>query len=261
MPHAPLLLSSPLGLQVLTIFVCLCASKYSLSFQLGDTWAEWKRKGEFIMDAAGSRIAFEEPPNELEVRSALFATPPVEWNRLPHFQDVTIRLIAQDGILGGASGELYLQGEAATSKIYLAQPLKGRQHHLFCSEFNAGAKELVEKSSSGAPSLPPGALYSRSRRMRPTFPYATTCSCCSTIERGRAETTQPSWWSISTRRCASVFASSVRTSSLPSSAHLATNVTLASWYAVSCHPNAPAMDLALSASALRVASERMWVPV
>jgi len=76
---------------------------------------------------------------------ALFASPPVEWNRLPHFQDVTIRLIAQNGILHGTAGELYLQGEAASTKVSLPPPLKAREYHLFCSPFNAGAKELAEE--------------------------------------------------------------------------------------------------------------------
>jgi len=84
------------------------------------------------------------------VRAALFATPPVEWNRLPHFQDVTIRLIAQNGILQGKGdghghSELYLQGEAATGKISLPPPLKGREYHLFCSPFNAGAEDAAEE--------------------------------------------------------------------------------------------------------------------
>ena len=57
---------------------------------------------------------------------------------------MTIRLIAQNGILGG-SCELYLQGEAAMGKISLPPPLKSREFHLFCSEFNAGAKELAEE--------------------------------------------------------------------------------------------------------------------
>ena len=79
------------------------------------------------------------------MRSALFASPAVEWNGLPHFQDVTIRLIAETGILGDKSGELYLQGEAATGKISLAKPLRRRAFHLFCSPFNAGAVEVAEE--------------------------------------------------------------------------------------------------------------------
>ena len=58
---------------------------------------------------------------------------------------MTIRLIAQNGILHGAAGELYLQGEAAMGKVSLPPPLKGREFHLFCSPFNAGAKEVAEE--------------------------------------------------------------------------------------------------------------------
>ena len=47
--------------------------------------------------------------------------------------------------------ELYLQGEAATGKISLPPPLKGRDFHLFCSPFNAGAQQVAEelRDSSG----------------------------------------------------------------------------------------------------------------
>jgi hypothetical protein len=123
-------------------------------FKLRSKWAEWKEGNELIRDtsghlatnpAPGSRVAFDEPPDEGKVRAALFFIAPVEWNRFPHFQDVTIRLIAQNGILGGAAGELYLQGEAASGKVSLAPALIGREYHLFCSEFNAGAAELAEE--------------------------------------------------------------------------------------------------------------------
>jgi len=87
--------------------------------------------------------AFDHAPSGAEVAAALFATEPIEWNRLPHFQDVTVRLIAQNGILRGTE-ELYLQGEAATGKVALAPPLGGASaFHLFCSAFNAGATELA----------------------------------------------------------------------------------------------------------------------
>jgi len=109
-------------------------------YKLRQKWAEWKEEGELLP------VAFvDHAPDEVEVRASLFATPPVEWNRLPHFQDVTIRLIAQNGIFGGKAGKLYLQGEAATGKISMPAPFNGREYHLFCSEFNAGAAELAEE--------------------------------------------------------------------------------------------------------------------
>ena len=117
----------------------LITNKKLDKFNLRKKWAEWKEEGELLP------AAFDHAPDEAEVRAALFKMPPVEWNRLPHFQDVTIRLIAQNGILGGNGGELYLQGEAATGKILLAPPLNEREYHLFCSPFNAGAKEFAEE--------------------------------------------------------------------------------------------------------------------
>ena len=49
--------------------------------------------------------------------AALFAKPPVEWNRLPQFQDVTIRLIAQRGVLHDRSGLLQLFAERAPNEL------------------------------------------------------------------------------------------------------------------------------------------------
>jgi hypothetical protein len=87
--------------------------------------------------------AFDHPPSGAEVAASLFAVPPVEWNRLPHFQDVTIRLIAERGILRSESGALYLQGEAASMKVDLKPPVL--DFHLYVSPFNLGAKELAEE--------------------------------------------------------------------------------------------------------------------
>ena len=56
---------------------------------------------------------------------------------------MTLRLIAQKGVLHDEAGELYMQGEAATAKVTLLPPFKGRSFHLFCSEFNVGAKQVA----------------------------------------------------------------------------------------------------------------------
>jgi hypothetical protein len=66
---------------------------------------------------------------------------------LPHFQDVTIRLIVERGVLQGRAGALYIQGDVASAKVLLPEPYLGRKHHLFCSMFNAGAWELADELS------------------------------------------------------------------------------------------------------------------
>jgi hypothetical protein len=108
-------------------------------FELLATFEEWKT------ECPLSPNAFDDAPNETEMCEALFATEPVEWNRAPEFQDITIRLIAERGILHGLAGELYIQGEAAIGKITMAPPSYHRTHHLFCSPFNAGAIELADE--------------------------------------------------------------------------------------------------------------------
>ena len=117
----------------------LITNKQLDKFKLRKKWQEWKDDGDLLP------AAFDHAPDEDEVRAALFAVPPVEWNRLPHFQDVTIRLIAQNGILHGKAGDLYLEGEAAMGKVCLPPPRKGRRCHLFCSPYNAGALELARE--------------------------------------------------------------------------------------------------------------------
>ena len=44
-------------------------------FQLRKKWGEWQKDGDLLPGA------FDHAPDETEVRLALFATPPVEWNR------------------------------------------------------------------------------------------------------------------------------------------------------------------------------------
>ena len=86
---------------------------------------------------------FAHAPSGADVAAALFAKELVEWNRLPHFQDVTLRLVAQDGVLNGMAGELYVQGEAATTKVALRRPFG--EYHLFCSRHNLGASEVANE--------------------------------------------------------------------------------------------------------------------
>jgi len=43
------------------------------------------------------------------------------------------------------ANELYLEDETARIKVSLPPPLNGRKHHLFCSEFNAGAVALANE--------------------------------------------------------------------------------------------------------------------
>jgi len=140
------------GLDQAAVMALITNAKIDM-FNLHIKWADWRDEGELIRDTAGnlsenavagSCIAFNHAADESEVRAGLFDIEPVEWNRLPHFQDVTVRLIAERGILQGKKGELYLQGEAAMGKVCLPAPLNGRKYHLFFSEFNEGAEALAE---------------------------------------------------------------------------------------------------------------------
>ena len=58
----------------------LIINKQLDKFKLRKKHKEWGDEGELLP------AAFDHAPDEAEVRAALFATPPVEWNRLPHFR-------------------------------------------------------------------------------------------------------------------------------------------------------------------------------
>jgi hypothetical protein len=43
------------------------------------------------------------------------------------------------------ASDIYLEDETAHAKVSLPPPFSGRKHHLFCSEFNAGALALAKE--------------------------------------------------------------------------------------------------------------------
>jgi hypothetical protein len=67
------------GLDVAAVEALLTNSKLD-KFKLRKKWAEWKEEDELLPGA------FDHAPGEADVRALLFATSPVEWNRLPHFR-------------------------------------------------------------------------------------------------------------------------------------------------------------------------------
>jgi hypothetical protein len=204
------------------------------------------------------------------------------------WQDVTIRLIAQRGVFHGkappstsrkwtlrgfvesrrsrvmrqgalgapvdASSE-YLEQETAYTEVSLPPPLSGREHHLFCSEFNTGALALAkqlgesnfivskDKQSSAALSFTMDvnklAECDHSNEavcdqlsaatLASSYPPCLLrgqCSFCSTRARGRAAPTRLSSSSTSTRPCESVCTSAACTKCRRSWALLVTRATL-----------------------------------
>jgi hypothetical protein len=59
----------------------LITNKKLDKFKLRKKHKEWGDEGELLL------AAFDHAPDEAEVRAALFANQPVEWNRLPHFRE------------------------------------------------------------------------------------------------------------------------------------------------------------------------------
>jgi len=74
---------------------------------------------------------------------SLFARELIEWNRIGHFQDVTMRQIAER-LLPKAAGTTYFDGEIVNQKLMpLKPPMAG--HHIYCSLLNPGAVQLMEE--------------------------------------------------------------------------------------------------------------------
>ena len=116
---------------------------------LREKWDEWRRERAILGEAwEWNRNGAPGAPQVLE---RLFAIAPVEWHRLPHLQDVTIRLIAQRGVARGPERvELYMEGEASRKQVTLPPPSNEHTHHVFCSLHNLGAVEVVaELNASG----------------------------------------------------------------------------------------------------------------
>jgi len=109
-------------------------------------------------------------PDAAQLFDALFAQGPIEWNRIGHFQDISLRLIAasmlptaeplsKSGTLGlntdqdsSSSGnktlETFLQGELTQLKPSLPLPRGGCKFHVYCSAHNEGAKALMLEVSN-----------------------------------------------------------------------------------------------------------------
>ena len=93
----------------------------------------------------------DDGPRSTTLMEALFATQPIEWNRIGAFQDVTLRLIAER-LLPNGHQSTYLKGEAASylpdkvEKISWKLPLDAdKSFHIYCSPFNDGAAELIRE--------------------------------------------------------------------------------------------------------------------
>jgi len=71
--------------------------------------------------------------------------PALEWSRLSPYQDATLRLLAERLLPEVFQGATYLQGEICQQRFARLRRLKGHQYHLFVSQQNAGASELVDE--------------------------------------------------------------------------------------------------------------------
>uniref|UniRef100_A0A7S2C867 Uncharacterized protein n=1 Tax=Haptolina brevifila TaxID=156173 RepID=A0A7S2C867_9EUKA len=109
-------------------------------------------------------------PSAQELYESLFAEPPIEWNRLGCFQDVTMRLIAEAILPAERSGRTYVQGELVNCSPTLSLPTGDASFHVYCSPHNPGAADLmaelaeahglrIEKAQAGGTALGGGTAF------------------------------------------------------------------------------------------------------
>ena len=94
---------------------------------------------------------FEEAaPHGQLLHGYLFAQEPIEWTRIGHFQDVTMRLIAERVLLAADMpaivGNTYVDRELVCVELSpLPPPDKGCTYHVYCSPHNPGAAALISE--------------------------------------------------------------------------------------------------------------------
>jgi len=100
-------------------------------------------------DAFYDKWAFNnesDAPRAKSLYEHLTAYESIEWNRIGHFQDVTMRLIAERLLAADAAGTTYVDREIISRKREPLSP-PSSSYHVYCSELNLGAKELVAEVS------------------------------------------------------------------------------------------------------------------
>jgi len=94
-------------------------------------------------------------PGSDALHEHLFDGEPIEWNRIGHFQDVTMRLIAErmldSGCLPqqgeGVAGTTYVDRELTAEKLGQLAPPRS-SYHVYCSNNNPGAAALMQELAS-----------------------------------------------------------------------------------------------------------------
>ena len=96
---------------------------------------------------------YEEMPSGNDLYDSLTEDDPIEWSRFSAFQDVSLRLIVER-VLRKTSPRnhqrVYLQGEVEVQPIRLKRPPRGK-FHVFCSEHNFGATDLLDELRAAFP--------------------------------------------------------------------------------------------------------------
>ena len=133
------------GLTRETIETILTRTLYAPHFKK-DSWFQektmsWAQKWQLEGEVA--EWGYKAVPTSDQIMKALFKVPPIEWNRLSNFQDVTMRLIALPMLPEAVRDKVYVQGEAAHS-LPKAVPLK-RKFHLYASPHHPRAAALCEE--------------------------------------------------------------------------------------------------------------------
>ena len=121
-------------------------------------------------------------PGGQALHDSLFACEAIEWNRIGHFQDVTMRLIAER-LVPDAAGATYVDKEIVNQQLKPLPPPSG-SFHIYCSALNPGAQSLLMEVSRGcgfAMHLESAASHRTSNALHVTTEVAKVPSCDSVL--------------------------------------------------------------------------------
>ena len=135
------------GLSRKEIEKILLAPGWVSAWELDGEVAKWGELPQWKKAVKGDRPLA--PPTGAQIVKALFGEePPVEWNRLAYFQQVTLRLVAERLLEPNDRGTVYVQDELGSQPLHEIPLTNKRSYHLYVSPHCHGAKELAREMRS-----------------------------------------------------------------------------------------------------------------
>lgn len=133
------------GLNRENITALLTVARYS-SFRDPKGTADRTWVARWALDQEIASWGYEEIPAGEQIIDALFASPPIEWDRFSAFQDISMRLIAKHILVAhDYHREVFVKAELLNQVLSPLLLTHGRNFHLYLSPHNIGAASVVSE--------------------------------------------------------------------------------------------------------------------